>query len=203
MAIRKGEDWGRAAPLPAGNPVVSSDQELLALISASGGPEGVPIVGLLGGDLALTLGSPGKRERLDSDAASTVSVDVGQVQLDSGDEHWFVSHLVARRSWWRGPILVVANSAWMGTWNIAPRAHPGDGRFDVLSTTMGARQRWQARSRLAHGGHVPHPDVQVRRVARIEETLGARRNIWLDGELVDQSSQVTVTVHPEALTVVV
>ena len=50
----------------------------------------------------------------------------------------------------------------------APRAHPGDGRFDTLETsTMGLGDRWQARSRLA-GTHVPHPAITTRRVEAIQ-----------------------------------
>ena len=49
--------------------------------------------------------------------------------------------------------------------DVAPRAHPNDGRFDVVevSAAMPARARLQAWRRLATGTHVPHPDITTRR----------------------------------------
>lgn len=204
MAIRKGEDWGHPGALERDGRVVSSNAELRQLLTEAGGPEALDPVGVIGGDLALTLGSPGRRERLYSDQAQTVQIDVGRVQVAGTDQdEWFVSHLVARRSWWRGPLLVAANSAWMGEWNIAPRAHPGDGRLDVLMTSMPASERWKGRRRLAHGGHLPHPAVSVRRLKHVQEDFARPLDIWVDGERIVRSSGLTIDLIPAALTVVV
>ena len=56
------------------------------------------------------------------------------------------------------------NSDHLGTWNVAPRAHPNDGKLDVISVGRGMtfRQRLQARTRLELGTHVPHPAIGSR-----------------------------------------
>ena len=45
-----------------------------------------------------------------------------------------VAHVVARGGgpWWRGPIVAVMNADRLGRWDVAPRAHPNDGRLDVV-----------------------------------------------------------------------
>src|SRR5690606_11974114 len=61
-------------------------------------------LGLVGGDLCRTLGGRGDVDRVRSDAGMRLPTDLGAVLLD-GVQHWFVAHLVARRSWWRGRIV--------------------------------------------------------------------------------------------------
>ena len=81
----------------------------------------LPTLGLLGGDLCRTLGGPGDEARLRSDDAMTFQVDVGAALLD-GRLHWFVAHLIARRSWWRGRLVAVMNAEWLGAWDLGPRS---------------------------------------------------------------------------------
>jgi len=204
MPIRKGEDWGEAGRLDEDGPVVSTNAELRSVVSqAMRAGEPLRDIGLVGGDLAATLGSPGRRDRLYSADAQRLHVDVGSVMLNGGERHWFLSHMVARRSWWFGRLVLVANASWMGTWNIAPRAHPGDGRLDLFDTAMSPAQRWQGRRRLPHGGHVPHPDVSTRRVKHVELVFTRPLTIHLDGEAVGSATELTVECAPGALTVVI
>jgi diacylglycerol kinase family enzyme len=90
-------------------------------------------------------------------------VDALEVTFDA-ETTIAVAHVIVRRRWWRGPLLAVMNADHVGNWNVAPRAHPNDGRFDVVEVapTMSIRHRLQARARLAQGTHVPHPDIAVR-----------------------------------------
>ena len=125
MTIERGAEWGRAGQLPEGAPVVGSDAELAALVTRhrrAGQP--LPTVGLLGGDLCRTVGGRGDADRLHSDQARMLPVDVGSVLID-GRLHWFIAHLVARRSWWRGPIWAACNAQWIGAWDVASGARIG------------------------------------------------------------------------------
>ena len=81
----------------------------------------IPAVILTGGDLARTLGvaQAGAGEAAAASAGTRVVVDVGAALID-GRLHWFVAHLVARRSWWRGRLLVAANASFIDCWNAAP-----------------------------------------------------------------------------------
>jgi hypothetical protein len=203
MTVEKGVDWGRPGALPADGVVVHSDAEARAVVEQArraGSP--VPALGLLGGDLCRTLGGVGDAGRLHSPAAVTLTCDLGSVLVD-GRIHWFVAHAVLRRSWWRGRLVAAMNAQWRGRWDVAPRAHPGDGLLDVLDGDLPVGDRWKARNRLPHGTHVPHPGITLRRVPAAQFDLGPPLDVWLDGERVGRARTVSVRVERDALTVVV
>jgi len=205
MGVRKGEEWGARGGLPAGGVVVRSDAEARAVVEAArraGAP--VPPLGLLGGDLCRTLGGQGDEARLRSPDAARLPVDLGEVLLD-GRLHWFVAHLVARRSWARGRIVAAMNAEFVGSWDVAPRAHPGDGLLDVVDVDagLGWRDRLAARRRLPHGTHLPHPRIRVRRTAAWQAELDPPLRLWLDGQPMGAVDRLSVRVEPGALTVVV
>lgn len=203
MTIRKGEPWGRPGPLPPDGVVVASDAEARAVVTeARRAGEPVPPLGLLGGDLCRTLGGSGHEGRLRSEHAVQLPVDLGSVLLD-GRLHWFVAHLVARRGWLRGRIVAAMNAQYLGAWDLAPRGHPNDGRLDVLDADMPVGQRLLARKRLVSGTHVPHPDIQQRRVTAIQLELDRPTPVRLDGEVVGEARNLSVRVEPDALLCVV
>jgi len=208
VTVEKGVDWGTTGPAPDDLVVVHTDAEARAAVaSARDAGRPLPALGLLGGDLARTLGGgrPGGRgddaARL-RESGSLATVDLGIATID-GVAHPFVAHLVARRSWWRGRVVAVMNAQFVGRWDVAPRAHPGDGRVDVLDGDLGPGDRWKARSRLPAGTHVPHPGIRQARAARWEATFDRPTPIRLDGELVATARHVEVTVEPDVLRVVV
>lgn len=203
MTIRRGEEWGRRAPLAEDGVVVRDDAELHHLVEgARRGGLAVPPVGLLGGDLARTLGATGDEARLRSSIATTVVCDLGAALLD-GRLHWFASSLVARGPWWRGRAYVVMSAAWLGPWNIAPRAHPGDGLLDVLDARIPAGQLLAVRRRLPLGDHLPHPAIRTERTSATQTELERPLDVWLDGVHAGRARRISVRVEPDALTVTV
>ena len=130
-------------------------------------------------------------------------IDVARVELD-GVPHRFVAHLVGHRGWLRGPVLVVANAQYVGPWNVAPRAHPGDGLLDaLLIEDMSVRDRLAARRRVRTGSHVPHPAISMRRRGEHEWTFDRPLRIRLDGENVGRARHIHVEVELDAAIVVV
>lgn len=203
MTIRKGEPWGEPGPLPPDGVVVRSDAEARAVVTeARRAGEPIPPLGLLGGDLCRTLGGTGDEGRLRSDRAVRLPVDLGAVLLD-GRLHWFVAHLVARSSWWRGRIVAAMNAQYLGDWDVAPRGHPNDGRLDLLDVDMPFGQRLLARQRLPAGTHVPHPGIQQRRVDAIQVELDRPTPVHLDGERIGSARTLSIRVEPDALVCVV
>lgn len=203
MTIRKGEPWGAPGVLPPDGVVVRSDAEARRIVTAARRERApVPVLGLLGGDLCRTLGGRGDEGRLHSADAMTFTVDLGQVLLD-GRLHVFVAHLVARRRLWHGRALVAMNAAWLGGWNLGPKAHPNDGLLDLSEGALPLGQRLAARRRAPLGAHVPHPAIRTRRTgaeqARFERPVPVR----LDGELVGAFRDLSIRAEPDALTVVV
>lgn len=203
MTVEKGVDWGGTGPVPDDLLVVRTDAEArAAVVAARTAGRPLPVLGLLGGDLARTLGGRGGDPARLRATGTLATVDLGVAVLD-GETHPFVAHLVARRSWSRGRVVAVMGAQFLGTWDVAPRAHPGDGRLDVLDGDLGLGDRWKARARLPAGTHVPHPGIEQRRVARWETTFARPTPVRLDGEVVGSVRRLAVAVEPDVLRVVV
>jgi diacylglycerol kinase family enzyme len=97
------------------------------------------------------------------------------------------------------------NAQFLGTWDVAPRSHPNDGRLDVfdVAASMAWTERVKARRRLPTGTHVPHPAVTVTRVAAVQETFEPLLAVWLDGTPMGTVRNLSVRVEPDALTLVI
>lgn len=203
MIVERGEPWGVPGPLPDDGLVVRSDAEARVVVeTARRANLPVPTLGLLGGDMCRTLGGTGDESRLRSPEATTYAVDLGSALVD-GRLHWFLAHLVARRSWWRGRVIAVMNAQWLGSWDLGPRAHPGDGLLDISDGDMALSDRVKARRRLVTGTHLPHPKVRTRRVAAAQFDLDPELDVHLDGVRIGRSRSLSVRVEPDAVTVVV
>ena len=214
-----GVDFGQPGEIPADARNAASDAaagEIVAEARRANRP--IPPVVLAGGDLARTLGvAPGAASaepgaaadaRMADDASAEpgasvgarFEVDVGAALVD-GRLHWFVAHLVARRSWWRGRLLVASNAAFIGRWNAAPRSHPGDGRLDVFDADPSLAVRLAARRRLPSGTHVPHPAITQRRTAAAQYDLDPALDVYLDGRRLGRARTLSLRVEPGALEV--
>jgi diacylglycerol kinase family enzyme len=203
VTIEKGRAWGTAGRLGVGAPVADSDTEVRALVERAR-REGRPVgeVGLVGGDLCRTVGGRGDRTRLATADAIRLPVDAASVTID-GEAHWFVAHLVARKSWWWGRVVAVMNAQWIGRWDVAPRSHPNDGLLDVFDGSPSLDDRWKARSRLVTGTHVPHPQIHQRRMGAVDLDLDPPLDVYLDGVKVARGRHLQVRIEPDALTCVV
>jgi YegS C-terminal NAD kinase beta sandwich-like domain len=194
MTIERGAPWGRSAPLPPDGLVVGSDaaaSDAAAAALAEHMP--LPVVGLLAGDLCRTVGGPGSRERLHTDDAVTLPIDVCEVVIDDA-RRVFVAHVVARRNWWYGRLWAALNAEWLGDWDVAPRAHPGDGLLDVMDVSLSTPDRVRARRRLRSGTHVPHPKIRQHRVASTDVEFDRPMRVWADGRLMGESRAISVRV---------
>ncbi len=203
MTIEKHQRWGAHGALPDDGVLVRSDAQARALVEEhrrAGTP--IPPLGLLAGDLCRTVGGRGDEARIRSADAMVLPVDLGSVLVD-GRQHWFVSHLVARRSWWRGRVVAVMNGQWIGRWDVAPKGHPNDGLLDVLDGNLSLDDRLKVRSRLPTGTHVPHPGIAQSRVAALQLEFDRPTPVWLDGERVASARTLSIRTEPDALTCVV
>ena len=218
MTIGKGTTWGSPGALPPGSPIVDDDQALRVLVvSAMRNGTNLPPIGLAGGSLWRTLGGPSSGRRLgrlgvgqgcsetvgepDTSLPMHLPVDVIEAHLD-GTPSWFVASLVAhdrlRRFW-----LVAMNAQFVGSYQLGPRAHPGDGLVDVFSGKLGWQELAEVARRATNGAHLPHPSIAVGRVAAHEVEFATRVRVSLDGSSVGSVRHLRLTVLPDAITVVV
>jgi hypothetical protein len=189
VTIRKGEPWGAAAAKPADLVFAADDAELAQLVAR----DAAGAYGLRGGDLHRSLGAPPNR-----DTTQRIPIDALRVRLDDR-ELLAVAHVVARNGWWRGALLAVLNCPYIGEWDVAPRAHPNDGRFDIVEVGAGMsrRQRLQARRRLPLGTHVPHPAIEVRMAESATWTFDAPREVFVDGVPRGRATRLEITISPD------
>lgn len=192
MTIGKGVDWGERVARPDGLVVVGSDAELAVLV-ASGSRAPMAVAG---GDLHRTLGDS---DGGDGSTVQRVPLDAFRVTAD-GVEHCAVAHVVARRSWWRGPIVGVFNCEHLGRWDVAPRGHPNDGRADVLEVdeAMTVRARVQAWRRLRSGTHVPHPAIHVSQRTAASWGFARPLRLYVDGRRHGEVINLEVNVEADA-----
>jgi hypothetical protein len=203
MTIRKGEDWGAREPLRDDAPVVASDRELSALFTLEGGAMlGPAVVGVTGGDLARTVGADASESELRSGPRTILPIDLGVVSID-GREFVMAASLVVRRRAWAGVIDGAMNASFFGSWNVAPRGHPNDGRFDVIRAELSIPDKVKAHKRLSSGTHVPHPNISTRRLSKGTFHPDRRSHIWIDGVPIGHAERVDFMVQSDAVRVAI
>jgi hypothetical protein len=200
VTIRPGDDWGRRIPGPVSAVRVADDASAAA-------HRGGRVV-LTGGDLHRALGAPGTPDT-DSDCTE-LEVDLLEVVVERRDGReettWAASSVVAGNWWRRGRVTAVLNTGFLDERNLAPRAHPNDGAFEVLQVdrVMPRRERREALRRSLTGSHLPHPLIGLVRADSWEiERTGPLDTLRIDGVIVRDWCRVRVTLHPDALLVVV
>jgi hypothetical protein len=200
LTIRKGEPWGEPGPTPPDLVVLRSDLEVHRWVIGHR-QAGTPIApfGLAGGDLARTVagGSP------DQFQGCSVRLTLDLVRVEVGQQvTWSASHVIARRSWWRGELMFAMTAQFYGGYDVTPRGHPNDGRMDVLTVdaALPARVRAQARSRARTGSHLPHPALAVRQVQEWTAEFARPLVVWVDGRRWVTAEDVRLVVEPDAYT---
>ncbi len=179
MGIEKGVDWGRETALDGSEHTFSSDREVSDYLFTVEPEAPFDRVVLTGGDLWRSLGSPSRAPRGDR-RFTEVDIDVWIARF-SGQTRPFVAHAVLRTAFWSGHCIAAMNAAFHSVGNLAPRAHPGDELLDVLFVKLSAPDRLKARTRVRTGTHVPHPDIDMRRMSMLSADPAPRAKLYLDG----------------------
>jgi hypothetical protein len=198
MTIRKGEAWGERLAVPPDLTVLADDVALHRwLVPQREHGDAIRPLGITGGDLGRTMAAGGQ-ERF-GEHALRVPLDLVRVEAE-GRITWSVAHVVARRSWWRGEVVLAMNAQYLGDADVAPRAHPNDGRVDVLRVdpAMSMQTRWQALRRARTGSHLPHPQLRMTQSREVRLELVRPLVVWVDGVRWLTTRSLTLTVEPDA-----
>ena len=193
--------------------MVAGDREFaLAMSDRSGIPTTVA-----SGDLRRTVGGVAggpARNVADGPASSEASgqvlalpIDLIDLRLDGRPAGSAAAHVLLRSDrrrggLLRGPVVMVMNAEFMGSWDVAPRGHPNDGKVEVVSCgpELSVRQRLAARRRLANGTHLPHPDITSRSLATASFRFGRPIIVVADGQRLGSARTVEFDVRPDAAT---
>ncbi len=223
MTIRRGEPWGEAGPLTEGRPIAVDDRSLSRIIQddlfeeLSADPDKISQVvlkpveaGLLGGDLHRSVGSPrNSPDELYSGSGLRLPIDVGLVVFDDHrvtQRHVFTAHLVARTGrggLWSTRTVVAMNGSFLGEANLGPRAHPNDGRLDIVDGRLGFSDRRKAQRRMPTGTHVPHPALVELRVKSLVLSDDKEFRVEVDGEFVGSAKELKLYCLADAAVIVV
>lgn len=207
MTIGKFNEWGRMISRPEIILWCDSDKAV-ADIATQYQQRQVPIphIGLSGGSLVKALGvSP---LGLNSEVHE-LPIDLLHVTYRTTNHHLHESlvanSIVIRKRWWRGQILVITNGGFLGSFEIAQRAHPNDGVFDVteVDARISYRQKLIARGRLARGAHVPHPMIGQRQSRSDSWIFAVPMGLYLDEVYRGRVTDLGVTLKPDVLKVVI
>ncbi len=182
-----------------------SDHEARIIVEAARrSEEKIPVLKLLGGNLAKTLGAGGE-----ASVGKKFKCDLGSVLID-GRLYWFVSNLAAVKSRWRGDktswhkgFFLAMNSAWLGSLNLATRAHPADGKLDILAGKLKFRENREFRRRAKSGIHLPHSNINYRRAASATHSFEKPVSIYLDGTFVARAENLAIRIEPLALSILI
>ena len=214
MTIEKGAPWGAVAPTPPDMVVAASEHAAARAVQ-----QGARFVSLTSGDLVRALGSGVGDDRLPprtGEPSLQLPCDLFEVSLnhDSTVITAISSIVVGGRfqPWWW-----VSAGGFLGSLNVAPRAHPNDGLADALEfvSPPTLRQSLAIRRRMRLGDHLPHPLLTMHRSRQVQwhrsidqhdDTTqrgpGIPRSapVRIDGVSYGRVHAVRVTVWPDAWT---
>ena len=194
MTIRKGEDWGSQTTMP-NNCIVVADDASAARLQ----PQQTFYVS--DGDLHEALGKP--RQPVVGQSCHLLAVDAMRytIQFSNGEDltALAISSITIGRPH-RGSFVVLSNTGFYKSRHLLPRAHPNDGKIDMLSLrdSMTFRQRLLFHQKSKISAHLPHPDIRVERVETFTSTrTNAKEPLTIDGNRFHNWSSISVSIQPD------
>ena len=205
MTIRKHENWGATVARPENLVICETDEAASRLATDFYlQHKAIPAIAITRSNLSRALGTKGadsKSKNMQAtpfDLIEVTFVDVSKIE----QKVLALGYGLLRKSWWRGEIIAAMNTSFIGDWDCAPRSHPNDGKFDLLTVNseMKPSQRLIASRRLKLGTHVPHPQIFVKQLTSFEADCSANPNLYIDNRKFSSVNQCKFRLLPDALT---
>lgn len=198
MTIEKGKTWGTPSVMPTGTTRVGSDRDLAVSRDS--------VVVVCGGDLWESLGRPVPKQP--GEQCQAVPIDRLTCSIFTGMSTTTLtaaSHVRVGRWFGPGQLAILTNVGRIGPRIIAPRAHPNDGRLDlvVVDPGMPFMQRLRARRRMRSGTHVPHPQISTRTVEVWEFLRRGREPLFVDGRRIRGWKSAAVSIESDDVVVLI
>ncbi len=190
-------EWAQRIEICEPLPSAKSDKEIVDLFTLD-----EEVVKLQSGNIYRTLGGNQTTEPSDTTSGTICKIDLGYVNFDN-EKIYFASHcsIRERRSSTKG--LLIMNAQWYKKRRVAIRAHPSDGKLDLIYSNLNLSQYYLAAKRSESGSHLPHPDLRTKSLTSETIEFPRQMRIFVDGFLVGRSSKIMIGVAHRAIKVVV
>ncbi|MBC95881.1 hypothetical protein CL649_03325 [bacterium] len=176
--------------------VASNEKEIIALYES-----GESLIGLQGGDLYESLGGRGLGERESNKGTIGLKLDLGQLVIGQSN-YLFASYCKISKPLKPWYTIWVINSPIIGHRRISPKSHPADGLLDIVEFSLSFRQSLKAYKRSTSGDHLPHPHIKTSKKRTYKINERGKRKVVIDGKKISYSNEVSVSVIPHAIAVV-
>jgi hypothetical protein len=200
MTIEKGKEWGTPSAIPSRRVFAKSDRELANATSDD-------IVSVVGGDVWRALGMPVATSESASGMMLPLDALVVSVTAEGVTTTVLAASCVEIGRWRYVPLLqkrsryvCISNAGLIGERSVAPRAHPNDGKFEVMTLAgeMDVRQRRLSYKRSRMGTHVPHPFIEIKQTISIEiARQGAHEILHIDHIHISKWDSISVAISPD------
>ena len=205
MTIRRNENWGTIVARPKNLVICASDAAASQLITEHYVQKQIfPAIAIVKSNLARALGSIGS----DASAQNMQATPFDLIEIaftdDSNKEQVVLAlgYGLLRKSWWRSEIVAAMNTSFIGDWDCAPRSHPNDGKFDLVTVRkeMSPTQRLIALRRLRLATHLPHPQISVKQLTSFDADCSTEPNLYVDDRRFSRVKRCKFSLIPDAIT---
>ena len=190
------ENWQFQTKAPTSLKVASNEREIVALYES-----GESLIGLRGGDLYESLGGRGLGEREVDKGTVGLKLDLGQLVIGQSN-YLFASYCKISKPLKPWDTIWAVNSPIIGHRRISPKSHPADGLLDIVKFSLSFRESLKAYKRSTSGDHLPHPDIKTSKKRNCMINARGKRKVVIDGEKIAYSKEVSISVIPHAIAVV-
>jgi hypothetical protein len=195
VTIEKGKLWETTTP-PSAPTISAESQEELHTITQLLLRTNEKIVLSLSGpsDLKRTIGA---LEPTSDQITVYFPIDGARIELDE-KKVFLTAHAKLQSRFGRDSMFVM-NAQWLGDANLGPRAHPNDGKLDVISwENLSLWERRKIRARFPTGSFLPHPSVTSMRMSNFSTEFKKARSVQIDGVDYGHTHHFSFEVIPDA-----
>ena len=205
MTIRKGQEWGHFEERPSDLQLVADDVAACEVISKCVIESSSCLnLSISKSDMARTLGITGANN-LDRQMLCTKFDVIEATYLLTNSEETrrrcFIGRAFVSEKLFFGRTIAVLNSSFVGNRDWAPKAHPNDGKLDLveLDSSMKVRQRLTALKLMKSGSHLPHPQIRYRQLSEYEYATEDSASLSIEGVRMGSIRHCLFRVLPDAV----
>ena len=205
MTIRKGQEWGHFEERPSDLQLVADDVAACEVVSKCVIESSSTLnLSILKSDMARTLGITGATNLNSQMLCTRFDVIEATYVLTKSEEtirRCFIGRAFISEKLFFGRTIAVLNSSFVGNRDWAPKAHPNDGKLDLveLDSSMNIRQRLTAHRLMKSGSHLPHPQIRYNQLSEYEYATDRSASLSIEGVRIGSIRHCFFRVLPDAV----